>query len=74
VQVKGEVRSLKNMGRAMTGRMRGEAWVDIETGQVVMSRNTIDDFEIVLDKQPAKAGGILEARLERALPAKAKAP
>jgi hypothetical protein len=75
VHVKGEVRSLKNTGRTMTGRMRGEAWVDIATGQVVMSRNTIDvDLEIVLDKQRAKAGGILEVRLERGPAEKNKAP
>jgi hypothetical protein len=32
------------------------------------------DFEIVLDKQRAQAGGILQVRLERELPEKNKAP
>jgi hypothetical protein len=74
VHFRGEVRNLKSAGRTLTGKMRGEAWIDVAAGQVVMCRNQIDvDLEIMMDRQKAKAGGILEVRLDRALPKEEKA-
>jgi hypothetical protein len=73
VRTKGDVHGKAGAGSDPTGHVRGETWIDVATGQAIMSRNTIDvELELMLGKKRAKAGGTLEVVLDRVLPAKEK--
>jgi hypothetical protein len=73
VRTKGDVHGKAGAGSDPAGHSRGETWIDVATGQAIMSRNTIDvDLEIMLGKKRAKAGGTLEVVLDRVLPNKEK--
>jgi hypothetical protein len=68
----GVVRGRVGKGVNVGGKLRGEAWIDAKTGQVVRSQNTVDiDLDAAKGKQRLKLSGTLESIVGRPLPEEA---
>ena len=65
----GVVRGRVGKGVNVGGKLRGEAWIDAKTGQVVLARNTVDiDLDATKGKQKLKLSGTRESFVGRPLP------
>jgi len=61
----------KAKGPYASGRIKGEAAIDLATGQVTACVSTVDlDLSIPIDGRIERASGTLEMRLDRSLPGK----
>ena len=68
ISLAGTLRSPKGQGRAMGGRMTGDADVDVTTGRVNSAQVLIDvDMDVGEGQRTAKLSGTLEVRLRRTL-------
>jgi len=64
LNLEGLLRGQKGPGVNVSGKMRGDAGVDLETGQIVFANTTVDvDFDIGEGKRKRKASGTYKVNL-----------
>jgi hypothetical protein len=69
VEFTGVLRPEKTKLLHVSGKCKGEAYIDLVTGTVVRSQSTVElDLSMKIEGQTNRASGTLEIHLERALP------
>jgi hypothetical protein len=73
ITFKGDIRGGTGRLISVSGKIKGEAIVDLASGQIINSQSALDvDLDLTIDKEKVRASGTLNARLIRELPKKDK--